>query len=186
MRLAVPSLFPFVCRQPLLRILRTALSVQQILLPSSRCSSGQGFSWDSWLTMMPQIHSFPLKHPCSFAQASPYSDVTVRKSFSLLWAVWRLSSISSLTLFDRSTSAIRMGLEVGVTRACVHLSRRGIGVCEPPGVSQPKATAMMWLVRIALRCPYTSVAMALLLVLQGFRGDFPQRGICRLRAIGVS
>jgi hypothetical protein len=130
-----------------LRIRRTALSVQQIFLPSSRCSVGPGFSSDSWLTIIRQIHSFPFKRPCSFSQACQYSDVTVSEWFSLLCAVWLLSSISSLTPFDRSTTAIRRGLEVGITRACVHVSLRGTGVCEPPGASQPKATAMMWLVR---------------------------------------
>ncbi len=162
------------------------LSVQQIFLPSSRCSVGPGLSSDSWLTIIRRIHSFPFRRPRSFSQACQYSDVTVRKSFSLLWAVWLLSSISSLTPFDRSTTAIRMGLEVGITRACVHVSLRGTGVCEPPGASRPKATAMMWLVRIALPRPKTSVAMTLPLVLQGFRADFPQQGICWLWAIGLS
>jgi hypothetical protein len=128
----------------------------------------------------------PLNAHALSPQACQYSDVTVREWFSLLCAVWLLSSISSLTPFDRTTTAIRMGLAVGITRACVHVSLRGTGVCEPPGASLPKATAMMWLVRIALPRPKTSVAMTLPLVLQGFRADFPQQGICWLWAIGLS
>jgi len=128
----------------------------------------------------------PFRRPRSFSQACQYSDVTVREWFSLRCAAWLLSSIFIPNPFRWSTTAIRTGLEVGITRACVHVALRGIAVCEPPGASQPRATAMMGLVRIALEHPYTSVAMALLLVLQGFREEFPLHGIFRLRAKGVS
>src|ERR1700682_1131864 len=72
------------------------------------------------------------EQPCSFSQVSPYSDVTVRRWSSLLCAVWLLPSISRPTPFDRSTTAIRMGPEVGITRAYVHVTRSGRATCELP------------------------------------------------------
>lgn len=59
-----------------------------------------------------------------FSQVSPYFDVSVRRRFSFLCGVWLLPSISRLTPFDRSTAAaIRMRLEVGITRAYVQVTR---------------------------------------------------------------
>src|SRR6202171_4534735 len=72
------------------------------------------------------------EQPCSFSQVSPYSDVTVRRWSSLLCAVWLLPSISGPTPFDRSTTAIRMGLEGGITRAYVHVTRSGRATFELP------------------------------------------------------
>ena len=71
-----------------------------------------------------------MKYPCSSPQVSPYSDVTVRRWSSLLYGVWLLPSISRLTPFDRSATTTRTGLEVGITRAFVHVTRNGRATCE--------------------------------------------------------
>src|SRR5258708_36142256 len=71
-----------------------------------------------------------VKYPCSSPQVSPYSDVTVRRWSSLLYGVWLLPSISRLTPFDRSATTTRTGLEVGITRAFVHVTRNGRATCE--------------------------------------------------------
>jgi hypothetical protein len=66
-----------------------------------------------------------------------------------------------------------MGLEVGIARAFLHATGNGRAVCELPGVSQPRVTAMMWLVRIELQRPYTFVVIARLIAPLETGSTFP-------------